>query len=125
MKSDIFINICKIYLIFGKVLFSMELVIEIVEDVEEYNKPTQPQNVKKTTNVLTRFEYVMLIAARALQISAGSEPLIPYQEEGLYNPRDIAERELLERVIPLLIQRTLPDGSKEFWHVKDMFIKNY
>jgi DNA-directed RNA polymerase subunit K/omega len=103
----------------------MELVIEIVEDVEEYNKPTQPQNVKKTTNVLTRFEYVMLIAARALQISAGSEPLIPYQEEGLYNPRDIAERELLERVIPLLIQRTLPDGSKEFWHVKDMFIKNY
>jgi DNA-directed RNA polymerase subunit K/omega len=125
MKSDIFINICKIYLIFRKVLFSMELVIEIVEDVEEYNKPTQPQNVKKTTNVLTRFEYVMLIAARALQISAGSEPLIPYQEEGLYNPRDIAERELLERVIPLLIQRTLPDGSKEFWHVKDMFIKNY
>ncbi len=125
MKSDIFINICKIYLIFGKVIFSMELVIEIVEDVEEYNKPTQPQNVKKTTNVLTRFEYVMLIAARALQISAGSEPLIPYQEEGLYNPRDIAERELLERVIPLLIQRTLPDGSKEFWHVKDMFIKNY
>ena len=49
MKSDIFINICKIYLIFGKVIFSMELVIEIVEDVEEYNKPTQPQNVKKTT----------------------------------------------------------------------------
>lgn len=125
MKSDIFINVCKIYLTFGKVLFSMELVIEIVEDVEEYNKPTQPQNVKKTTNVLTRFEYVMLIAARALQISAGSEPLIPYQEEGLYNPRDIAERELLERVIPLLIQRTLPDGTKEFWHVKDMFIKNY
>jgi DNA-directed RNA polymerase subunit K/omega len=101
----------------------MELVIEIADDQEYNNTPIPP--IRKTTNILTKYEYTVLIAARALQIEVGSEPLIPYKEQGIYNTRDIAEKELLERVIPLLIQRTLPDGSKEFWHVKDMIIKNY
>jgi len=82
-------------------------------------------NFKKTSNRMTRFEYTMLVAARALQISAGMPPLIDYKKEGLIEPLDIAERELIERVIPLVVQRTLPDGSKEIWKVKDMLIKNY
>jgi len=94
------------------------IVIEI-DKSENYFSP------KKTSNRMTRFEYTMLIAVRAIQISMGSLPLIPYKEEGIYEPREIAERELQERVIPLVIQRNLPDGSKEIWHVKDMYIKNY
>lgn len=98
----------------------MEIEIEIIDE-----ECATPENTKKTSNMMTRYEYTLLVAARALQISAGSEPLIPFREEGIYDPREIAERELKERVIPLVIQRSLPDGSKEYWHVRDMFIKNY
>lgn len=97
----------------------MDIEIIIVED------SNIPHTIKKTTNRLTKFEYTMLVAARALQISAGARPLISYEEEGIFDPREIAEKELIERVIPLVIQRTLPDGTKEFWHVRDMYIKNY
>lgn len=97
-----------------------EIEIEIIEYEEEL-----PENIKKTSNRLTRYEYTLLVAARALALSSGAIPLIPYRELNIYDPREIAERELLERVIPLLVQRTLPDGTKEFWHVKDMLIRNY
>jgi DNA-directed RNA polymerase subunit K/omega len=97
-----------------------EIEIEIIEIEEEL-----PENTKKTSNRLTRYEYTLLVAARALSLSSGAMPVIPYRELGIYEPREIAERELVERVIPLVVQRTLPDGTKEFWHVKDMLIKNY
>lgn|SRR5690606_6387950 len=97
-----------------------DITIEIGEDDGQENF-----NIKKTSNRMTRFEYTMLVAARALQISAGMTPLIDYKKEGLIEPLEIAERELNERIIPLVIQRTLPDGSKEVWKVKDMLIKNY
>lgn len=97
------------------------LTIEICED-DGSEKIIIP---KKTSNRMTRFEYTMLIAARALQLSAGAHPLIDYKKENIYDPREIAERELNERIIPLVIQRNLPDGSKEFWKVEDMYIKNY
>ena len=98
-----------------------DITIEVYEDdgKENYIIP------KKTSNRMTRFEYTMLIAARALQISAGSLPLINYKKEGIYEPREIAERELNERIIPLVIQRNLPDGSKEIWKIQDILIKNY
>lgn len=94
--------------------------IEIIE-IED----TVPDIIKKTSERLTRYEYTLLIAARALALSSGATPLIPFRELGIYDPREIAERELIERVIPLVVQRTLPDGTKEFWHVKDMLIRNY
>lgn len=96
------------------------MTIELCED--DNSEKIVP---RKTSNRMTRFEYTMLVAARTLQISAGSPPLIDHKKEGIYDPREIAERELNERVIPLVIQRNLPDGSKEFWKVEDMYIKNY
>lgn len=72
--------------------------------------------------MLTRFEYARILGARALQISMGApvtfeaeeekestlDSDVEKQEEG--DPLLIAEREIRQRLLPILVRRTLPDG---------------
>jgi len=91
------------------------------ESVLTYDAPT-----RKTSAYMTKYEYARLLATRALQISAGTERGRPRVDaEGLYDPSEIAKCEIHERVVPLVIRRTLPDGSVETWSVKDMHIRDY
>ncbi len=71
---------------------------------------------------LTRFEYARILGARALQISMGAPILVETIEN---NPKEsttkaekeqgdpllISEREIKQRLLPILIRRTLPDGK--------------
>jgi DNA-directed RNA polymerase subunit K/omega len=70
--------------------------------------------------MLTRFEYARIVGARALQISMGAPVLAEaeetkvertsedVQEQG--DPLLIAEQEIKNRLLPILVRRTLPDG---------------
>jgi DNA-directed RNA polymerase subunit K/omega len=71
--------------------------------------------------MLTRFEYARILGARALQISMGAPVLVesaeqPLSEERTANAQEqgdpllISEREIKNRLLPILIRRTLPDG---------------
>ena len=60
---------------------------------------------------LTKYEKTRLIGLRALQISMGS-PIMVDVPEGITDPITIAEIELSERKIPMIIQRDLPSGKK-------------
>ncbi|MFX0170759.1 MAG: DNA-directed RNA polymerase subunit K [Candidatus Hodarchaeota archaeon] len=79
------------------------------------------QKIKIGPKMLTRFEYARILGARALQISMGAPILVesdesnPFespeselQEQG--DPLLIAEREIKQRLLPILVRRTLPDG---------------
>jgi len=59
---------------------------------------------------LTRFERARIVGARALQISLGAPILSPIPE-GVVDPIDIAIVELRDKVLPMTIRRTLPEGS--------------
>jgi DNA-directed RNA polymerase I, II, and III subunit RPABC2 len=59
---------------------------------------------------LTRFERARIVGARALQISLGAPILAPIKE-GISDPIEIAVVELREKVLPMTIRRTLPEGS--------------
>ncbi len=59
---------------------------------------------------LTRFERARIVGARALQVSLGAPILAPLPDE-IIDPIDIAVIELSEKVLPLTIRRTLPEGS--------------
>jgi DNA-directed RNA polymerase I, II, and III subunit RPABC2 len=59
---------------------------------------------------LTRFERARIVGARALQISLGAPILAPLTAE-VVDPIDIAVVELHEKVLPMTIRRTLPEGS--------------
>ena len=59
---------------------------------------------------LTRFERARIVGARSLQVSLGAPILAPLPEE-IVDPIDIAVVELSEKVLPMTIRRTLPEGS--------------
>jgi len=59
---------------------------------------------------LTRFERARIVGARSLQISLGAPILAPLPDD-VVDPIDIAVVELNEKVLPMTIRRTLPEGS--------------
>jgi len=59
---------------------------------------------------LTRFERARIVGARSLQISLGAPRLAPLPDH-VVDPIDIAIVELNEKVLPMTIRRTLPEGS--------------
>ena len=59
---------------------------------------------------LTRFERARIVGARALQVSLGA-PILVQLPVGVSDPIDISIEELNERVLPMTVRRTLPEGS--------------
>ena len=84
---------------------------EIVKPEERVTKP-----------FLTKFERVRLLGDRAKQLSLGAKPMLKNTE--LLNPKEIARLELEKKVIPLIIERTLPNGKKERWNITELSIVN-
>lgn len=61
------------------------------------------------TYYLTKYELTRVIGQRATQISKGAPSLVDIT--GMDDALVIAEKELLEKKIPLKIKRFYPDGS--------------
>jgi DNA-directed RNA polymerase I, II, and III subunit RPABC2 len=59
---------------------------------------------------LTRFEKARIMGARALQLSLGAPPFIEIPESATTS-LDIAMEELEQRLIPISIRRSLPNGD--------------
>ena len=59
---------------------------------------------------LTRFERARIVGARALQVSLGA-PILVQLSKGVSDAIDIAIQELNERVLPMTVRRTLPEGT--------------
>ena len=59
---------------------------------------------------LTRFERARIVGARSLQVSLHAPILAPLPDN-IVDPIDIAVVELREKVLPMTIRRTLPEGS--------------
>ena len=59
---------------------------------------------------LTRFERARIVGARSLQVSLGAPILAPLPDD-VVDPINIAVVELREKVLPMTIRRTLPEGS--------------
>jgi len=59
---------------------------------------------------LTRFERARIVGARALQLSLGA-PILVQLAPGVNDAIDIAIVELNERVLPMTVRRSLPEGT--------------
>lgn len=75
---------------------------------------------RMTTRYLTKYERARILGTRALQLSLSAPPMV--ELEGETDPLEIAQKELRERKIPLLIRRFLPDGSYEDWALDELLI---
>ena len=73
----------------------------------------------KSRPIISIYERSLLIGKRATQIAYGANPLISV-EPGM-NEVAIAEEELRQRRIPLIIKRTIGDHT-EYWKPGDMIL---
>ncbi len=82
-----------------------------------------PDTERQSYNLMTKFEKTIVISTRAEQIARGSPPTI---QTDLTVPIAIAEEELNQNKIPIIIRRPITEGAErkyEEWNAKDL-IKN-
>jgi DNA-directed RNA polymerase I, II, and III subunit RPABC2 len=73
-----------------------------------------------TTRYLTKYERARVLGTRALQISMNAPVMVDL--DGETDPLRIAEKELRERKIPIIVRRYLPDGSHEDWKMDELIV---
>ena len=84
-----------------------------------FSKRSAPQE-RITTQYLTKYERARVLGTRALQISMNAPVMVDL--EGETDPLKIAQKELRERKIPIIIRRYLPDGSFEDWGIDELIV---
>lgn len=97
---------------------------EVFDDEDEDEKNTKGENIyvpkeqRITKPFLTKYERVRLIGDRTKQLSGGAKPLIKNVDH--LSAEEIAKLELQHNIIPLIIERPLPNGLKERWTVNEL-----
>lgn len=96
----------------------------IIKPKHEY-KPIISQDIiilheehRRTSDVMTIFEYTNIISQRALQINAGG-PCYTNVDD-LTNPLEMATKELQDKKCPLNIQRSITDKIYEQWSANEL-----
>ncbi len=86
---------------------------DIISQAAEH-KPAEIKNATDTIQTgpptLTRFEKARIMGSRALQLSLGAPPFIDFAKN-ISTSLEIAMEELHQKVIPIVIRRTLPNGD--------------
>jgi DNA-directed RNA polymerase I, II, and III subunit RPABC2 len=73
----------------------------------------------RTIPFLTKYEKARVLGQRAKQIETGSKPFVKITEN-IVDSYIIAELELREKKIPFIIRRPLPNGTCEYWYLRDL-----
>ena len=73
----------------------------------------------RTIPILTKFEKTRILGIRAKQIDEGGQPLIMVPDN-MIDGYTIALDELVQKAIPFIIKRPLPNGGSEYWRVADL-----
>jgi len=69
---------------------------------------------------ITKYERARVLGTRALQLSNGAPPMV--KVDGLTDVMKIAEKELREYKMPIIVRRKYPDGSYIDIRVTDMIV---
>ena len=84
------------------------------------NKDNQiVDELHQTLPFITKYERTRVLGKRVKQLNNGMLPFIEVKREFINN-YFIAEEELRQKKIPLIIERPLPNGAFEYWKVKDL-----
>ena len=89
---------------------------EIISVNETYKKMNQTN--KKSRPFLTKFEKCKILGVRAEQLSRNFPSCI--ELDGDETVIEIAEKELEEKKIPIIIRRYFPNGTYEDWKLNEL-----
>jgi DNA-directed RNA polymerase subunit K/omega len=93
----------------------------VVEDYRDMLTLIHQQKNKKTLPFITKYEKTRILGIRAQQLATGSVPLVPVR--GMTSTIEIAEEEYLQKKIPFIIKRVLPDNTIEYWTMDELMIR--
>ena len=79
-----------------------------------------PNEHRKTSEVITKFEFTDVTSNRAKQIENGSKIFVDIGDED--NPIKMAEMEIKMKQCPLSIRRFISNNIAEIWNVNEMII---
>ena len=75
------------------------------------------KNPKKTIPILNKYEKARICGLRLQQLAEGAKPTI--DPKGLKSIDEIVKKEYEMRMIPFIIERSLPNGEKEYWKMEE------
>ena len=74
-----------------------------------------------TSNRLTKYEKAKILGIRANQIDRNAPVMIDI--DGEISSLEIAKRELIEKKLPLIIERIHENGDYEHWSIDELIIR--
>lgn len=104
-----------------------ELITHNYDEVETLSRIVRDNNnniidkLHTTVPFITKYEIARILGERAAQIESGSE-IFTEIDDNLIDSYTIAHKEFLDKKIPFIIKRPLPNGACEYWKVKDLEI---
>ena len=119
LEEDIDTNILKFYHPETENINYKELLT--LSNITKNKKGEIIDSFHKTIPFLTQYEKAKILGQRAKQINHGSTPFVDVPSN-IIDGHTIALMELNQKKIPFIIRRPLPNGTSEYWKVKDLKI---
>jgi DNA-directed RNA polymerase I, II, and III subunit RPABC2 len=98
---------------------------QLLTITDEYSKIRSTDRSKyKSLPIMTKYEFDQIIGLRTMHLSRGAPPLVDIPEDfkivSNINLREIAQKELVEKRLPYMVKRMMPNGKAEYWNVADL-----
>jgi DNA-directed RNA polymerase I, II, and III subunit RPABC2 len=98
-----------------------ETVLERMIIQDSYPPTAKKDRRHATAPFLTLYEKTKVMSFRASQLAHGSTPFVDVPEY-LTDVYEIARMELEAKRLPYILKRPLPNGSYEYWSLRDLLI---
>jgi DNA-directed RNA polymerase I, II, and III subunit RPABC2 len=108
-----------------KLRYDSKLLHPEVQSISRSQITEALKNPKITLPYYSKYEYVTLVGTRAQQLAEGARPLISL--DGMITSDStfvwkVAEKEILEKRLPFIIHRRIPNGQSEYWSASDLTV---
>ena len=81
------------------------------------------KNIRVSKPVLTKYEFVRLLTDRTKQLAQGAKHMLKNTQE--LSSKEIAKLEIKEGVIPLIIERPIPNSKSERWKITELQVPEH
>ena len=88
-------------------------------DVTKDNNNNIIDAFHRTIPILTKYEKTKIIGIRLKQLNNGAKPYVTVSDTILDN-NIIVNMELIQKVLPFIVSRPLPNNTYEYWKLKDL-----
>ena len=88
-------------------------------DVTKDNNNNIIDAFHRTIPILTKYEKTKIIGIRLKQLNNGAKPYVTVSDTILDN-NIILNMELIQKVLPFIVSRPLPNNTYEYWKLKDL-----